>query len=120
MLRRTQPGKNLWRLVLAEGAGISIQRSYSIMIRNLFVIWFMVAALLSAYLLWAEVSYDHGGVKGILFLSAPIWGFLIWLPRSIIHEFNLIPQEYQLASGCFLGLILAVLMDRIKNRFFHK
>ena len=90
------------------------------LVKNIFLIWFVLAASLSLYLHLADIQYDHGGFRGLLFLSVSIWGFLIWLPGSVIHEFNLIPSEYQLVSSAVLGFFLAIILDRAKNLFFNK
>jgi hypothetical protein len=71
-------------------------------------------------LLWrTNAQYDAGGIEGLLFLSAPLWAFVFWLPVSIIHEFALVPRDLEIILGLVFGFVISIVIDRLKNVWFR-
>jgi hypothetical protein len=85
--------------------------------RNTFTLWALLALALHALILVYDISYDQGGVGGSVVLSAPIWGFMYWLPSELLFALNegsAIPSQRLVTV--ITGLTLCILMDWMVRR----
>jgi hypothetical protein len=82
-----------------------------------FTIWAILALILYAAIRALGLSYDDGGLGSVLILSAPLWGFMYWLPGEVLFALsNNHSVFWHWLISAISGLAICFLADTIIHR----